>query len=290
MGGAAARHIASLGNDFLLHLSYDYIYPGGEPALLLRPRAGRKQARMRHVPACPAIFFLDPNFPFDLVTRIFYYLVFSTAVRTQSLDRPADKSRRIGRMRLGVRAGSTSPLAVRPRLHLVAAHFSGPADMTSPANERRTKRYAEDEEFRASTRAYNRAWYKANKDRVNAESRRKRAENPDWKAKQRDRRRRTKRKDMLKYCYGMTVAEYEAMLAQQNGVCAICETKPDDRPLCVDHDHATGKVRGLLCHSCNVGLGNYKDDPRRTRRTTAYLEAWLGIDPAWETDRDRAES
>jgi hypothetical protein len=50
--------------------------------------------------------------------------------------------------------------------------------MTSPANERRTKRYAEDEEFRASTRAYNRAWYKANKDRVNAESRRKRAENP----------------------------------------------------------------------------------------------------------------
>jgi hypothetical protein len=63
--------------------------------------------------------------------------------------------------------------------------------MTSPANQRRTKRYAEDEEFRASTRAYNRAWYKANKDRVNAESRRKRAENPDWKAKQRERRRRT---------------------------------------------------------------------------------------------------
>ena len=77
-----------------------------------------------------------------------------------------------------------------------------------------------------------------------------------------------------------TVAGYEAMLAQQNGVCAICETRPDDRPLCVDHDHATGEVRGLLCHSCNVGLGNYKDDPRRTRRATAYLKAWLGIDPA----------
>jgi len=158
--------------------------------------------------------------------------------------------------------------------------------MTSPANQRRTKRYAEDEEFRASTRAYNRAWYKANKDRVNAESRRKRAENPDWKATQRERRRRTKRKDMLKYCYGMTVAEYEAMLAQQNGVCAICETKPDDRPLCVDHDHITREVRGLLCHSCNAGLGNYKDDLRRTRRATLYLDIWLGIVPA---QHDRAE-
>jgi hypothetical protein len=151
--------------------------------------------------------------------------------------------------------------------------------MPSPANERRKKRYAEDEEFRKKTCSDKRAWYAANKDRVNAESRQKRAENPDWKGKQRERRRRTKRKDMLKYCYSMTVAEYEAMLTGQNGVCAICETKPDDGPLGVDHDHMTNEVRGLLCRSCNAGLGNYKDSLRRTRRATLYLDIWLGIVP-----------
>jgi hypothetical protein len=151
--------------------------------------------------------------------------------------------------------------------------------MPSPANERRKKRYAEDEEFRKKTCADKRAWYSANKDRVNAESRQKRAENPDWKGKQRERRRRTKRKDMLKYCYSMTVAEYEAMLSGQNGVCAICETKPDAGPLGVDHDHMTNEVRGLLCRRCNAGLGNYKDSLRRTRRATLYLDIWLGIVP-----------
>jgi hypothetical protein len=48
--------------------------------------------------------------------------------------------------------------------------------------------------------------------------------------------------------------------------------------LCVDHSHVTGKVRGLLCHSCNVGLGHFKDDPRFTRSATEYLEAALGND------------
>jgi hypothetical protein len=152
--------------------------------------------------------------------------------------------------------------------------------MPSPANERRKKRFAEDPEFRTKVRADKRAWYKANKDRVNAESRQKRAENSDWKEKQRERRRRTKRKDMLKYCYGMTVAEYEALLLAQNGVCAICETKPDGEPLGVDHDHVTREVRGLLCRGCNAGLGNYKDHLRRIRRATLYLDIWLGIVPA----------
>lgn len=151
--------------------------------------------------------------------------------------------------------------------------------MPSPANERRKKRYAEDDEFRAKTCADKRAWYAVNKDRINAETREKRAENPDWKQKQRERRRRTKRKDMLKYCYGMTVAEYEVMLAAQNGVCAICGTRPGGKPLGVDHDHITHEVRGLLCRSCNVGLGNFKDDLRRMRRAIRYLDIWLGVIP-----------
>ena len=86
---------------------------------------------------------------------------------------------------------------------------------------------------------------------------------------------RNQREDLLKYRYGMTVADYDALLTKQNGVCFICETNEPDQTLAVDHYHPTGVVRGLLCRDCNLGLGNYKDDPRLTRRATAYLEAHL---------------
>lgn len=81
--------------------------------------------------------------------------------------------------------------------------------------------------------------------------------------------------------YGMTVTEYAIMLDGQAGVCAICghhETHAhhisgDSFRLSVDHEHATGKVRGLLCKSCNTGIGDFKDDPVRLRAAAAYLEA-----------------
>jgi hypothetical protein len=53
---------------------------------------------------------------------------------------------------------------------------------------------------------------------------------------------------------GVTVEQYDAMLAAQGGGCAICGTKPKTRRLDVDHDHKTGRVRGLLCHRCNRAL------------------------------------
>ena len=86
---------------------------------------------------------------------------------------------------------------------------------------------------------------------------------------------RNHREEWLKYRYGMTLADYDALLAKQNGVCFICETNEPDQTLAVDHYHPTGVVRGLLCRDCNLGLGNYKDDPRLIRRATAYLEAHL---------------
>ncbi len=56
---------------------------------------------------------------------------------------------------------------------------------------------------------------------------------------------------------GVTDADYERLLSEQDGHCALCPTKPKTRRLHVDHDHATGRVRGLLCYRCNRALPNY---------------------------------
>ena len=63
------------------------------------------------------------------------------------------------------------------------------------------------------------------------------------------------------------------MSARQNGACAICRKKPDER-LCIDHSHATRKLRDLLCRKCNGGLGCYDDDPVLVRAAADYLERW----------------
>ncbi len=75
------------------------------------------------------------------------------------------------------------------------------------------------------------------------------------------------------YRYGITFAQYSEMLLKQNGVCAICfEKNQIHERLFVDHCHATGKVRGLLCHDCNSAIGFSKDNTARLRAMIAYLE------------------
>lgn len=75
--------------------------------------------------------------------------------------------------------------------------------------------------------------------------------------------------------YGLTKTGFHDLLVKQQGVCAICQNAESGRKqiLSVDHDHTTGHVRGLLCHSCNVGLGHFKDDPELLARAVAYLGA-----------------
>lgn len=76
--------------------------------------------------------------------------------------------------------------------------------------------------------------------------------------------------------HGMTPETYDAMLQSQQGLCAICK-KPGNgkgqkhRPLCIDHCHTSGKVRGLLCDRCNLGLGNFDDDIGLFQRVIEYL-------------------
>lgn len=80
------------------------------------------------------------------------------------------------------------------------------------------------------------------------------------------------RKKKLFTRYRLTVEDYEQMAADQGGVCAICRKAPTKRALAVDHDHITGKVRGLLCSPCNMGLGSFRDEPVLLATAMQYLQ------------------
>jgi hypothetical protein len=75
----------------------------------------------------------------------------------------------------------------------------------------------------------------------------------------------------LKYQYGITVADYDAMYARQGGKCAICDTFKEKGKLVVDHNHKTGKVRELLCHLCNAMIGCAREDIAILAAAAAYL-------------------
>lgn len=72
--------------------------------------------------------------------------------------------------------------------------------------------------------------------------------------------------------YGMTIDDYNTLLKNQNGVCAICNKPPKvNKRLHVDHDHNTGLIRGLLCFRCNFGLSYFNENPDAMNRAYAYL-------------------
>ena len=78
--------------------------------------------------------------------------------------------------------------------------------------------------------------------------------------------------------YKLGAGQYDRMLEAQDGRCAICSTRASNtsgrgKRLQVDHCHASGKVRGLLCNSCNLGLGAFKDDTSRMLRAIEYLRS-----------------
>lgn len=80
--------------------------------------------------------------------------------------------------------------------------------------------------------------------------------------------------------YGLTEESYLALFSAQGGCCAVCgaalkeKNTPGDRKFNthIDHCHTSGKVRGLLCSGCNLGLGHFKDDPARLLAAAAYLK------------------
>jgi hypothetical protein len=76
--------------------------------------------------------------------------------------------------------------------------------------------------------------------------------------------------------YGLTQEEWDRLIALQGNACAVCKTtQPGGRSehWHIDHDHVTGQVRGLLCHRCNLGIGQLRDDPQIMMAAARYVAA-----------------
>lgn len=101
----------------------------------------------------------------------------------------------------------------------------------------------------------------------------------EWHAKNREKHNEAMRLGQLRRKFGMTAEDYERLLTKQNGKCAICEGNClTGRRLAVDHSHTTNQVRGLLCQNCNIGLGKFKDDPKRLVSAVGYLLRASAVD------------
>jgi hypothetical protein len=124
------------------------------------------------------------------------------------------------------------------------------------------RKYLEDPDYREKKLAYGRAYDRSHRKEITARRRRKLEADPAYREKERARGREYRRKKRCETIYGISLDQYEAMVSHQSGLCAICNRKPD-RTLCVDHSHATGQVRALLCSNCNSMLGFAQDDPSR---------------------------
>lgn len=96
--------------------------------------------------------------------------------------------------------------------------------------------------------------------------------NRQWRARNPGRRLALERARNLQKKYGVSLETYQQMVLAQGGRCAICQEP--SAPLCVDHNHATKKVRALLCKSCNLMLGNAKEDQARLARAIEYLQTY----------------
>lgn len=95
-----------------------------------------------------------------------------------------------------------------------------------------------------------------------------------------DQKRKRRAAKKLEFNHGITQEQYDALLKSQGGVCAICKRQPGKTKLCVDHDHKTNRIRGLLCGKCNTALGLLNDDIAQLQAAIKYLILALDSTPA----------
>ena len=105
------------------------------------------------------------------------------------------------------------------------------------------------------------SWHSSNRKHINSKAKKYRKENESYWNSQ------------LKYKFGITLEDYNSMFSEQNGCCKICNKHQTDfkARFCVDHDHETNIVRGLLCRSCNLLLGFANDSIENLYSAIDYL-------------------
>lgn len=91
----------------------------------------------------------------------------------------------------------------------------------------------------------------------------------DYEARNPARKATNQRRHLVKKRYGLTLEAAEALVVASGGLCAICRREAEPN---IDHCHASGRVRGVLCRACNKGLGHFYDKPDLLRAAAAYLE------------------
>lgn len=127
-----------------------------------------------------------------------------------------------------------------------------------------------------------RKWSKANPERDKENRRKWHKANPEkakesvrkWKRANPEEAKKIARRARLISSYGLTTEEYDKLLKKQGGVCAICgRYRRESRygRLCVDHNHSTGEVRGLVCSLCNIAIGAVQEDLATLRKMIVYL-------------------
>lgn len=148
----------------------------------------------------------------------------------------------------------------------------------------KTKRKRPDDYYEKVVKPKSREWRQKNKDLVNARVALDRSKNPEkyreydrnWRKNNLDRARKL---DVAKK-RGISYEEYVYMIDAQKGLCAICnkkeirksKTKGEICMLVVDHNHSTGKIRELLCHRCNIGIGKFKENTDIMEKAILYIK------------------
>lgn len=93
-----------------------------------------------------------------------------------------------------------------------------------------------------------------------------------WNIKHKEQYLRIRTNRHLQLNYGLSLVEYEILNEKQKGQCKICGNESNSKRLAVDHDHETGKIRGLLCFACNVGIGKFKHKKEYLLSAIEYLK------------------
>ncbi|SRR5258708_18644159 len=115
--------------------------------------------------------------------------------------------------------------------------------------------------------AARREWYRQHKDdELNAMK--------IWRANNLEKHTKITRNSHYANSYGLSVEVVDRAIAMRDGRCDACDQKPNRRRLCIDHDHKTGQVRGMLCGNCNRALGLLKDSAERCEMLRQYIAGW----------------